>query len=416
MWKTAASGLVLAVVIFFAARPHDEDALLSDWSSPPPWPVFIAVNVLAGCLRSAADALTPPPIRMLDMAMAYHTSILAYTAQKFSIPDIVATGPKTAAEIAVAMHTKDSTRVERLMHAMAANGIFKLGSPNSDGMPRFINSALSAVLRVDHPNSMRAMLGHNIEDMYGPWGKLPEMFGPDAKDNTWDMVYPNYPLERGGIWAKFEANPESEEQFGRAMTSLDGLGAKAMVADGPWSQFKRVVDIGGSRGHFLHSILSMHPEMKGVVFDRAPVIKNAQQAWIKGANFHDASDRVDFVSGSFFEPETLPKAMDGDAFYMRYILHDWPTDKVLTILRNLRTAMGTAKVTLLIGECALPDRHTVGVPPAMYNIDMQMMAAFGEAQERTPLQWDDVLKSTGFKLVKLHPTRSLIHWVEATPV
>ncbi len=49
--------------------------------------------------------------------------------------------------------------------------------------------------------------------------------------NILNIVFPEYP---GGIWGKFEANPESEEQFGRAMTSLDALGAKAMVADGPW--------------------------------------------------------------------------------------------------------------------------------------------------------------------------------------
>ncbi len=358
---------------------------------------------------------------------------------KLNIADIVATGPKTAAEIAVATKTTDSTRIERLMYAMAANGLFKLGSPSSDGTPRFVNSALSAVLRVDHPNSMRGMIGcvclnficvnvcnslhiytgffnslfrHNIDDTYALWGKLPEMFGPNAKDNVWDIVFPEYP---GGIWGKFEANPELEEQFGRAMTSLDALGAKAMVADGPWLQYKRVVDIGGSRGHFLHEILAAHPDLQGVLFDRAPVIKNAELAWSKGGDFRDASDRVSFVSGSFFEPETIPKAMDGDAFYMRYILHDWSTDEVLTILRNLRTAMGSAKVTLLIGECALPDHHTVGVPSIMYDIDMQMMAVFGEAQERTPLQWKGVLNAAGFKLIKFHPTRSLLHWVEATP-
>jgi hypothetical protein len=78
---------------------------------------------------------------------------------KLYIPDIVATGPKTAAEIAVATKTADSARIERLMYAMAANGLFKLGSPSSDGTPRFVNSALSAVLRVDHPNSMRGMIG-----------------------------------------------------------------------------------------------------------------------------------------------------------------------------------------------------------------------------------------------------------------
>ena len=55
--------------------------------------------------------------------------------------------------------------------------------------------------------------------------------------NTLNIVFPEYP---GGIWGKFEANPELEEQFGRAMTSLDALGAKAMVADGSWSKGKRL--------------------------------------------------------------------------------------------------------------------------------------------------------------------------------
>ena len=60
--------LVAAVLVAGAAMlamtPHSEDALLTDFSSPPPWPVLIGVNVVAGALRSAADALTPPPIKV----------------------------------------------------------------------------------------------------------------------------------------------------------------------------------------------------------------------------------------------------------------------------------------------------------------------------------------------------------------
>ena len=101
---------------------------------------------------------------------------------------------------------------------------------------------------------------------------------------------------------------------------------------------------------------------------------------------------------------------------MRYILHDWPLKESLSILRNVRAAMGATNATLLIGECALPDHDSVGVPPVMYQIDIQMMVAFGEAQERTPAQWKALLGQSGFELVALHPTRSLVHWVEARPV
>ena len=93
---------VLVAAAAFAATtlmPHDEAALLSDWSAPPPWPVFIGLNVLAGALRAASDALTPPPIRMLDMAMGYHSTQLVHVAQKFHIADLLAAGPMSPEEV-----------------------------------------------------------------------------------------------------------------------------------------------------------------------------------------------------------------------------------------------------------------------------------------------------------------------------
>ena len=411
-------GFLAAVIALFAAsglKPHDEAALLSDWSAPPPWPIFIALNVLAGVLRAGADALTPPPIRMLDMSMGYHLTMLVHTAQKFKIPDLLAEGPLSAAEIAVKIGS-EAKYVERVMFACAANGVFQLAKSEPGSTPKFVNTALSAVLRVDHPNSMRAMVGHNAEDVYPSWGRLPDFIANPSGPIPHDLAFPEYPFAKGGIWAKFEAMPASEDQFGKAMTSIDSLGANAMVADGPWASFKRVVDIGGGRGHFVHRILSAHPTLTGVVLDRPPVIALAKQAFGPGGEFGSAAGRVELKGGSFFEASDIPLAQDGDVFYMRYILHDWPTKESLSILKNVRAAMGGSNSTLLIGECALPDHDTVGVPPVMYQIDIQMMTAFGEAQERTPAQWKDILSQSGFELTNIYPTRSLVHWVEAKPV
>jgi hypothetical protein len=47
---------------------------------------------------------------------------------------------------------------------------------------------------------------------------------------------------------------------------------------------------------------------------------------------------------------------------------------------------------------------------------MQMLVIFGKAQERTPAQWHQLFNATGFELVAIHPTRSLLHWVEARPI
>ena len=97
-----------------------------------------------------------------------------------------------------------------------------------------------------------------------------------------------------------------------------------MVADGPWAGFKRFVDVGGNRGHFLHRLLEAYPSTTGVVFDRPSVIETTTKAWAAGGQFASAAGRAEFKAGSFFDLATMPTAKDGDAFYMRYILHDWP--------------------------------------------------------------------------------------------
>jgi hypothetical protein len=412
---------VVAVAIIIGMskmQPHNEEALLTDWSTPPPWPIFIAVNALAGALRAAADALTPPPFKILDMIFGAHQAQLVYVAQKFKIPDLLVDGPLTAAEIATKIGS-DASFIERIMYACAANGLFKLAMPTPDQQGhRFVNTALSAVLRRDHPNSMAGAAGHNAEDAYPAWGKLADFIANPTGPVGWEMANPDYPNGKNsaGLWDFYEQNPTREEQFTRAMSAMDTLGTNAMVEDGPFARFSRVIDVGGGRGHFTHKLLEANPELKGVVVDRPAVINLAKKAWAEGGEFAAAANRVELKEGSFFHAMDIPKGMDGDVYLMRYILHDWQIEEVLTILRNVRGAMGNSNSLLLIGECALPDHDTVGVPPAMYNIDVQMMVFFGTAQERTPSQWKELFTQSGFELVRFHATRSLLHWVEAKPI
>jgi hypothetical protein len=74
------NGLALAALIGVIAvmmsmnKPHSEDALMTDWSDPPPLPIFIAVNFLAGLLHSMADAL----LYQDDRHCSYHKPYCSY--------------------------------------------------------------------------------------------------------------------------------------------------------------------------------------------------------------------------------------------------------------------------------------------------------------------------------------------------
>jgi hypothetical protein len=221
---------------------------------------------------------------------------LAHICEKFTIPDYLASGnrPKTIAEIAQHMQMTDlEEHVERLMHALAAEGMTKLDKKSPDeNAPRFVNSALSATLRSDHPNSMRGMVGHNAQDVWNAWGNLPLMFGLNAVNNVWDLAWPDHPLAKGGLWSLYEADDAREEQFGRAMRSLESLGGWAMALDGPFGGNKvddtRLIDVGGNLGHFLHKVLVANPKKQGILFDRRPVLVNARKLWNEADGvYHD---------------------------------------------------------------------------------------------------------------------------------
>lgn len=415
------AGFVVGIAIILRSRKHNEDALLVDWSDLPPRLIICVITFLAETFRAIADALIPPPVRMLDYATAYQRTMLAYTCQYYRIPDFLATGPKTVSKIAEYMETKNVIRVERLMFALAAEGLTQLdpsmkqkkeNKKGQDNEPRFVNTALSATLRSDHPNSMRGFVGHQVEEVYESFGKLTRAFGPEATPILWNLVHPDYSL-----WQYFEDNPKQEEQFGRAMTAVDSMGAMAMAEDAPFHKFQRIIDIGGSLGHFLHKILMKNPNKSGILFDRPQVIANARPLWFDNDGvYHDGTTgRIQLVEGDFFNPKDIPLAQAGHVYLMRITLHDWNDQDCLQILKNLRQRMmGSDNATLLIGESAMPDRDTVGAP-ILYRSDMVMLSAFGDALDRTPRMWKELLNKAGFDIVALHPTRALAHFIEAIP-
>ena len=143
-----------------------------------------------------------------------------------------------------------------------------------------------------------------------------------------------------------------------------------MAEDGPFENHARFIDIGGSTGHFLEKILRMYgkhgdTDTKGVLFDRAPVIDIAKQSLDPEL---EKQKRVTFHAGDFFDVKTIPDFQDNDCVFLRYILHDWNDDDTIRILNNIRSKIGNKKVTVLIGESAMPNRNSIGQPAAIHNI------------------------------------------------
>ena len=89
-------------------------------------------------------------------------------------------------------------------------------------------------------------------------------------------------------------------------------------------------------------------------------------------------------------------------------------DDCRRILRACRSAI-PSDGTLLLGEQILEPDPAHGRPTG-YLIDMQMMAMFGQARERTEAEFRELLDQSGFALTQVVPTRSPVSVIEAKPI
>jgi hypothetical protein len=95
------------------------------------------------------------------------------------------------------------------------------------------------------------------------------------------------------------------------------------------------------------------------------------------------------------------------------VLHDWPDEECVRILRTCRAAMDPYAL-LLLGEQILEPDPARGRATG-YLIDAQMMAMFGRARERSEIDFRGLFDQSGFSLRRVVSTASPISLIEAAP-
>ncbi len=110
------------------------------------------------------------------------------------------------------------------------------------------------------------------------------------------------------------------------------------------------------------------------------------------------------MGGDFFK--SVPS--EGDAYILKYIIHDWEDARALEILRNCQEAMAEGGRLLLI-EALIPSAE--GGQYAELS-DLEMLVFLG-SQERTREEYESLLRKAGFRLHRTIPTSSGLSIPEA---
>jgi hypothetical protein len=328
-----------------------------------------------------------PPVAYLSQLIGntgYVHAILV--AANLGLADLLKNGPLSVADLAEATGSHAGS-LYRMLRALASRGIF-----SEDADRRFSLTALADPLRSDAPDSI-----HN-------WALF---VGSEAELQTWaHLSYsvrtgrPAFEHVFGKSWFDYlDEQPEMARIFNKLMTDGSTSDAAAIIEAYDFSVYRKIVDIGGGHGALLARILEQATQSSGVLFDAPSVIAGAT-----AIDTQVNQGRAEKVAGSFFE--AVPNG--GDAYVLKYIIHDWDDERAIVILKNCRQAMAENGRVLLV-EMVIPAGNA---PSPGKFLDLEMLLYF-YSRERTEAEYRDLLQQAGLELITITPTASPFSIIEA---
>lgn len=287
-------------------------------------------------------------------------------------------------------------RLARLLRALASLGLCVERGPE-----RFALTEAGALLRADVPGSLRELVMlYLAESTQVAIRELEYSIrtGKPGFDQAFGEPVFDYYADR----------PELSAVFNTAMGAVTRTIAEVLPDHYDFGRYEAITDIGGGNGTLLASVLGRYPHVRGVVFDSAEGSADAGET-IRAAGL---AGRCTTEIGDFFS--AVPAG--SDLYLLKSILHDWDDERAVTILRNVRGAVGDHG-RLAIVELVLPESVADGESEDPFIADLNMLVLCG-GQERTLADFRHLCARAEFAITDVVPVpnQSGLCVLEAAPV
>jgi O-methyltransferase domain len=342
--------------------------------------------------KKRKTSTTAPQTEMRSLIAGYWVSRLIYVAARLNLADLMKDGARTADDLASRAGV-NGPALYRMLRTLSSYGVFT----ETTGR-RFKLTALGSTLRSDALASMHGFALFLIgSPVWNAWEDLE--FAVRTGRLPFDRLY-------GMPFYKYlNEHPDNLKIFGEAMTSLSGTENPEFVAAFQKiykpARVRTLIDVGGGFGSLLAGLLRKNARLNGILFDLPSVIERARE----DRHLSDAkiAGRCTFAGGDMFE--SVPRG--GDAYVMKYILHNWDDDHCVRLLTNCREAMNNGG-RILVADSVVPP---VEKPDWGKLLDIQMMVVV-PGKERTREEFAALFKRAGLRLTRIIPTRCPLSLIE----
>ena len=327
---------------------------------------------------------------MRQLIAGYKTTFLVQAAAELNLADLLAEGTQDVGRLAALTGAKPDA-LRRLLFALA-----QLGLLSRQPGDRFTLTPLGRCLRTGHPAGLNVFARYQAHDIIQrPWANLTHTVR--SGETAFDAVFGAKPF------AYFAEHRDEAALFTAGMAARTSEHLDEIVASHDWRAYGTIVDIGGADGMLLSAILKTAPSARGIVFDQ-PRVGPAANERITAERLES---RCRFIGGDFFT--AVPPG--GDAYLLKFILHDWDDEQVVAILRTVRKAMSD-RSRLLVIEPLMPEGDEPALETAMTDI---AMLVFSGGRERTASEFAALYGRAGFRLAQVIPTGSMFSLVKGIP-
>lgn len=287
--------------------------------------------------------------------------------------------------------TPDTLCIGRILRYLASVGAIHETGPDS--------FTANAVTRTLAEPGYRGGIYHFFDNCGPVFQALPSFLAESKYQDITDATHTAFQKAFPTDLSAFMWLPTQPERFGHLQQVMTVQGASGIV---PWFKvfpFEKelsgfegqhaLVDVGGGFGHQSAALLGTYPQLKGklVLQDLPQTLEHLPPGIV-------IPDGIETVPHDFFQEQPIKGAR---FYYLRNIMHDWPDDKCVAILKQQIAAFGPQS-QILIDDMLLPD---AGVSWEAATIDLTMMSSLG-SRERTLREWSDLLDQAGLKLVETY--------------
>lgn len=313
--------------------------------------------------------------RLLFLTYGVRLTAVLCAVAELRIADLLAEGPRTAAELAELTST-DASALARVLRTAAAVGLV---AEEPDG--RWAITPVSEKLRSDLPDSLLNLIrlqGSPI--MWEPYGDL--LYSMRTGKPAFEKVFGK------PFYEYLEEHSDQAHLFNESMVQRSQLVAERIVRQADFGRFRSVVDVAGGLGNFLAETLRQYPDVHGVLFEQSWVLLKATEQFQDS----DLMKRVSLVSGDFFTE--VPGGHD--AYVLKAVLHNWDDAEARMILRRVRDAMGDNRDA----RAFIVEKVLSGPNEWDYSklIDIDMMLLMG-GRERDLAEWTSLVVDAGLRVV-----------------